>query len=874
MQTAEIRESFLDFFEGKGCTRLPSASLVPDDPALLLTVAGMVPFKPVFLGIKKLDTTRATTAQKCVRTNDIDIIGTTGRHLSFFEMLGNFSFGDYFKREAISWAYEYSTEILGLESDRLWASVFTDDDEAADLWVELTDIPAERVVRFGEEDNFWAAGPTGPCGPCSELYYDRGEEYSCGPDCKVGCECDRFVEYWNLVFMQYDRDEKGNLAPLSALSVDTGLGLERMAAIMQGVQSNYEIDLMQNIMTLIQEITHTTYGRDPRSDVSLRIITDHARAVAFLIADGVLPSNEGRGYILRRLLRRAVLHARLLGVSDPFMVQMTDQVIENMSDAYPELSEHRDLIAGVVAAEEERFSATLRTGLAYLDEALGSLAEGDTLDGETIFVLHDTYGFPFDLTVEIAGERAINVDEEGYLTRMEEQKSRARATAKDEGWDQSSVYTELAREFEPTDFVGYALDETDATVLALIRKGKRVDALEPGQSGEILLDRTSAYGEQGGQSGDKAHIRTAEGALFKVKNTSINEGHYLHRGRVKEGSLKVGDKVSVSIDAQRRERIARNHTATHLLHTALRKVLGSHVAQAGSLVAPQRLRFDFTHFEALTDEQIDEVEHLVNRKIFENIPVRAFETSLETAREQGVTALFGEKYGEFVRVIDIDAFSKELCGGTHVGRSAEIGLFKIINEESVGANLRRIEAVTSLDAYEHLLERDRQVQAAASTLHVAPREVADRVTTLATKLKETEARLKQALSAKPEDSGRSLDEITYEIEGYRLVVDKVDHLSAADLKPYWDATRTQGRDAVVLIGTDKDTKKAIYLAAANDAAVARGFDAGALVKEIAHVLGGRGGGKPTMAQGGADQIAHIDDALAKVGEILGVTLRS
>ena len=872
MKTAEIRESFLEFFESKGCVRLPSASLIPDDPTLLLTVAGMVPFKPVFLGVKKLDFTRATTAQKCVRTNDIDIIGTTGRHLSFFEMMGNFSFGDYFKKEAITWAWEYSTNVLGLDPDRLWATVYTDDDESADLWVACTGIPADRVLRFGDEDNFWAAGPTGPCGPCAELFYDRGEQYSCGPDCRVNCDCDRFVEYWNLVFMQYDRDENGTLTPLENKSIDTGLGLERMAAILQNVESNYDIDLMQEIMKLAQQITDTSYGVDQKTDIALRIITDHSRAVAFLIADGVIPSNEGRGYVLRRLLRRAIRYARLLGVKEPFMVQMTDKVIEAMGGAYPELIEHRDLIAGIVAAEEERFSTTLRTGLAYLDAELEALDEDAVLPGVVAFTLHDTYGFPVDLTVEIAAEAGVDVDIAGFDVEMEAQKIRARASAKDGSWDmKDDARAQLARDCAATDFVGYATDTTDATIVALLHEGQATGELTAGQSGEMLLDASSAYAESGGQCGDKALITHPEGARFKVDDTKSNDGvQHLHVGTMTEGTMRVGDKVSISIDRMHRQRTARNHTATHLLHWALRKVLGNHVTQAGSAVAPDRLRFDFTHFEALTADQIREIEHHVNRKIFANAPVRAFETSLETAREEGVTALFGEKYGQFVRVLDIDSFSKELCGGTHVGRTAEIGLFKILNESSVGANLRRIEAVTSADAHEYLADRDRILQDAAATLRSAPRDVGERVTALTARLKETEAALKQAQTVQSAPDTRALDACTYEIDGYRVAIEVIEDKTARDLKPYWDSIRSQGRDALVVGGIDKESGKYIYLAAGNDAAVARGFDAGAIVKDIAAEVGGRGGGKASMAQGGADDISDLEDALASVYDALGI----
>ncbi|MDR1775384.1 MAG: alanine--tRNA ligase [Actinomycetes bacterium] len=859
LSTNEIRESFLSFFEGKGCRRLPSSSLIPDDPSLLLTAAGMVQFKPIFLGAKKVDFKRATTAQKCVRTTDIDIIGTTGRHLSFFEMLGNFSFGDYFKREAIRWSWEYSVDVLGLDPDRIWASVFTDDDEAAGLWLEETPIPPERIVRFGEEDNFWAAGPTGPCGPCSELYYDQGESYGCGsPDCTVGCDCDRYVEYWNLVFMQYDRDEAGNLTPLPKQNIDTGMGLERMAAILQQVRSNFETDLFRSLLDLAEDITGVTYiGGDgsAKTDIALRILTDHARSVAFMIADGILPSNEGRGYVLRRLLRRAVRYGRLLGVRDPFMVRMVGRVIELMSGHYTELSQHSELILGIVGAEEERFSATLKTGLAYLDAELEALADGAELSGLAAFTLHDTYGFPIDLTLEIASEAGHPVDLDGFESEMEQQKERARAQVKDVSWTTfGGVYADLANEIPATEFTGYELNEDGGVVVALVREGKRVERLQAGEAGDLVLNRTPFYGEQGGQVGDTGRITTPDGAVFVVEDTRIEEKKlYVHRGHVETGAIAVEETVTAAIDVARRERIRRNHTATHLLHWALRMVVGEHVSQAGSFVSPERLRFDFTHFERLTAEQLSRVERLINAKIAEDHPVRAYETTLAEARDGGVTALFGEKYGEYVRVLEVGYFSKELCGGTHIGRSSEIGSFKIVGEESVGANLRRIEAVTSMDAYDYALGFQNELTAIAAALKVTPREAAARVNSLLQANRELKAAAKSAGSG----SGGALvtglvaDAVQTDA-GYRVVVASPTGVTAGDLRGIWDGVRDAGVDACVLLTMDADSGKAIYLAAATKTAVAAGFDAGAVVKQLNDVLGGRGGGKPAMAQGGSD----------------------
>ncbi|MCL2525697.1 MAG: alanine--tRNA ligase [Coriobacteriia bacterium] len=873
VSTADIREQFLSFFEQRGATRLPSSSLIPDDPSLLLTAAGMVQFKPIFLGAKKPDTLRATTAQKCVRTTDIDIIGTTGRHLSFFEMMGNFSFGDYFKREAIAWAWEFSTEVLGLDPERIYATAFRDDDEAVELWLQETSLPADRVRRFDEADNFWAAGPTGPCGPCAELFYDRGEAFGCdSPDCTVGCECDRFVEYWNLVFMQYNRDKDGVLHPLPKKSVDTGMGLERMAAIMQDVPTNYDIDLMRALIAVAEDCTNSSYTGavvPSADDVSLRIIADHARSVAFMIADGVLPANEGRGYVLRRLLRKAVLNGHKLGHDEAFLLSIVDKVIELMSDHYRELSTHKDLIAGIVTAEEESFLQTLTKGLKYLDEGLTQVPEGGELSGEAAFKLHDTYGFPIDLTLEVCAEKGYRVDREGFESCMKQQKERARAQVQDVSWSTfGGSYTDILKEFGPTYFEGYAKDRLEAAVLAIIDgEGKQGEQLQEGEAGEVILDYTPFYAEQGGQVGDTGTITTPSGAVFSVSDTQVKDGLIIHKGQMKAGKLAVEEGVEAAIDVDRRSLIRRNHTATHLLHWALREVVGSHVTQAGSLVTDTRLRFDFTHFERLTSSQLTEIEELVNQKISDDLPVRAFTTTLAEAQDLGVTALFGEKYGEYVRVLEIGTTSKELCGGTHIGRSSEIGLFKIVAEESVGANLRRIEAVTSMAAYRLTRSYQNELEAAAALLKAQPKDLCAKVENLLENQRKLKVQLKAAVEAGPVGKGtEALLEDAFDAGGYQLAIASPDDVATADLRKLWDRLRQAGIDAAVIVTADKESGKAIYMAAANDKATTAGFHAGNLVKDIAASLDGRGGGKPGMAQGGADPVdpARLEEVITEL----------
>jgi alanyl-tRNA synthetase len=875
VNSADVRESFLSYFESKGARRVSSSSLVPDDPSLLLTSAGMVQFKPVFLGVKDLGFTRATTCQKCVRTTDIDIIGTTNRHHSFFEMLGNFSFGDYFKSEACAWAQEYSVDVLGLDPDKLWYSIYEDDDEAERIWAEEVGVPRDRIVRMGAKDNFWSAGPTGPCGPCSELYYDQGEEVGCGLDsCAPGCDCDRFLEYWNLVFMQFDRAEDGTLTPLPKQNIDTGMGLERIAAILQDVHSNFETDVLRSIMAKAEELTGAGYGSSERVDTSLRILTDHARAVTFLVADGVLPSNEGRGYVLRRLLRRAVRHARLLGRTDPLMAEMIDIVVELMGDAYPEIVEHHDLVRRIADAEEQRFSATLRQGLSFLGEEIVRLKEAGAaaIDGRTAFALHDTYGFPVELTAEIVGEAGLGVEMDVFESEMTAQRERARAAVKDDSWTSfASAFNEIAKRSGETEFVGYERDDAIATVIGLVQDGNPVDEIAEGTSAEVVLDRTPFYAEQGGQVGDRGVIAAESGAVFEVADTTFPlAGVISHRGALSAGALGLGDTVTATIDLMRRERIRRNHTATHLLHWALRLVLGDHVRQSGSHVAPDRLRFDFTHFEAPGADQLDKVERMVNAKIMENHPVRSYETSLASAREAGVTALFGEKYGDFVRVLEVGSFSKELCGGTHVARATEIGLVKIVSEGSVGANLRRIEAVTSFDALDYVEREEAELAEAATVLKVQRFDVSERVGTLVKRVKELEAaaeRVTVTLSAtNVEETLASAVDV-----GYPLIVARLPEMEAKGLRTTADILRNRlGGGAVVLATAAPEGGAPLLLAAGSDAAIAGGFDAGAVIKAIApHVKGG-GGGKPAMAQAGGKDAAGIDAALAAAREMLGV----
>lgn len=874
MTTAEIRSAYLSFFEERGNKLYPSSSLVPDDPSLLLANAGMNQFKEYYQGKKTMKEIGACSCQKCVRTNDIDIIGADGRHASFFEMLGNFAFGGVTKQQACTWAYELITEVFKLPKERLHFTVFTDDDETYDVWRELG-VPADHITRLGEDDNFWAAGPTGPCGPCSEIYFDLGEEVGCGrPDCAPGCDCDRFLEFWNLVFTQFDRQEDGSMPELPHRNLDTGMGLERMAAIMQHKSSFFDGDVMQSLIKLGEDISGKTYVDNDYTGASrsLRIIADHARSVDFLISDGVLPGNEGRGYVLRRLLRRAVFHGRLLGIEDAFLGRFIDAVNDVMGEAYPNLIENADLVKGIVNAEEERFSTTLNNGRVYLDEQLAALSEGDVLPGKAAFMLHDTFGFPIDLTVEIAEGSGHAVDIEGFNAEMAEQKARARAAAKGDAWGSfNDVWTELSDELPATEFVGYDNESIEgARVLAIVVDGQRVSQASNAEKVQVVLDRTPFYAEMGGQMGDRGLIDTDKAQLF-VNATVSKGGLYVHEGTL-NGSLSEGDVVFAGYDLEWRSLLRRNHTATHLLDAALKSVLGDHVNQAGSLVAHDYLRFDFTHFEALSSEQISQIESLVNAQIFAAKPVVTHVMGIEDAKASGAVALFGEKYGDVVRVVSVgeedQPFSRELCGGTHVSNTAEIGLFKIVSESSTGSNIRRIEAVTSTGAIEWLDGRAQIALDASAALKCRLEEVPARIANLQSELREANQKLKAALTGGSSDAISSAIENAVDCGSYKLVIAQLDGLEASDLRNVWDTVRQKGGSAVAcVIATVTSKGQPALLAAATDEAVAAGFKSGDVIKKIAPMVGGGGGGRPQMAQAGGKDASGIPAALEAAREM-------
>ena len=878
MTTAEIRSTFLSFFEERGLKLYPSSSLVPDDPSLLLANAGMNQFKEFYQGKKTMKEIGACSCQKCVRTNDIDCIGEDGRHLSFFEMLGDFSFGGVSKQQACAWAFELITEKFKLPVDRLYFTVFTDDDETYDVWRSLG-VAEDHISRLGEDDNFWAAGPTGPCGPCSEIYYDQGPEVGCGkPDCKPGCDCDRFLEFWNLVFTQFDRQEDGSMPELPHRNLDTGMGLERMAAILQHKSANYDGDLMQSLIALGEKISGKSYVADDYSGASrsLRIIADHARAVDFMISDGILPGNEGREYVLRRLLRRAVFHGRLLGIEDAFLTTFIDEVNRLMGEAYPELLKNVALVKGIVSAEEERFSQTLDNGRSYLDAAIAGLAEGTELPGEVAFKLHDTYGFPIDLTVEIAEAAGHEVDMAAFDACMTEQKERARAAANRDAWgDFNNVWTALSDKLAATDFRGYDEESCEAKVLAIVSEGSEVASAAEGSEVEVVLDATPFYAEMGGQCGDTGAIR-CDGATLRVTDTKGKGSLYAHACVVEQGTLEVGATVTATIDHGRRELIRRNHTATHLLDAALKQVLGEHVSQAGSLVEPGRLRFDFTHFEAMTADELDRVEGLVNAEIFAAEPIVTRVMSLEDARATGAVALFGEKYGDVVRVVstgESDApFSRELCGGTHARNTADLGFFKIVSESSVGSNARRIEAVTSAGAIEYVDERLAQMSEVAAQLKCRPADVTERVASLLRELRDTQKKLEAATTGAGSDKVAAAFKSAVDYNGYKLVVARLDGLAGKDMRSAWDGIRdaANGEPVACVIASATPDGKVALLAGATDAAVASGFSAGNVVKAIAGMVGGRGGGRPNMAQAGGSDVSGIDAALEAAKKELGL----
>ncbi len=864
MSTHELRESFLQFFESKGHKRLPSASLVPHgDPSLLLTGAGMVPFKPYFLGKETPPAKRITTCQRCLRTADIENVGQTDRHGTFFEMLGNFSFGDYFKTEAIHWAWEFSTKHLELPSDSIWATIYLDDDEAMQIWHEEIGLPLDRIVRLGREDNFWEIG-VGPCGPCSELYLDRGVEYGCGaPDCKPGCDCERYLEFWNLVFIQFHQDEAGNLTPLENKGIDTGMGLDRTAAILQGVDSIFDTDGVRSVIDEIRLLAGVDYGRRDQDDVAIRVVADHVRSVTFLILDGVLPSNEGRGYVLRRLLRRAVRYGRLLGIKDSFLPRIASQVMKAMQVAYPELGERQDYILKVIGIEEERFRDTLEQGLGMLQDLIGELeANGETrLSGDHAFRLYDTYGFPLELTIEILKESDMDVDEAGFTQMMEEQRRRARAAREQTGYldDGAGVYVDLHKQYT-TEFVGYSQLEVETEIQAVMVDGQVVDKAERGQAVEIVIARTPFYAASGGQVADVGTVTGSHGAIEIVDVQSPVSGLVVHRGRVTSGCVQSGDAVLATVYQRNREGAACHHTATHLLHKALKEVVGEHVNQAGSLVEPDRLRFDFTHFSGLSQEELDRVEKLVNDAIRANAPVSTEELSFAEAEATGAIALFDEKYHDVVRVVSIDDYSKELCGGTHVTSTGELGLFKILSETAVAAGVRRIEALTGKAAVKHVAAQDAMVRQVCDLLQATPTGLVDRVERLLQEQRELSKELERLKGKLAGAQSEELLQDVVEIGGISVLAASVEGLDAVALRTLGDRLRDRLGSGVILLGSVTGGK-VLFVAMVTPDIVARGVKAGDIVRVAAQATGGGGGGRPDMAQAGGRDPDKLEMAL-------------
>ncbi len=860
----ELREKYLRFFESKDHLRLPSFSLVPQgDNSLLLIGAGMAPMKKYFTGEVEPPRRRVTTCQKCIRTPDIESVGITDRHGTFFEMLGNFSFGDYFKREAISWAWEFFTEVLEMPKDKLYVTVFETDDEAWDIWTKEVGVPESHMKRMGREDNFWEHG-SGPCGPSSEIYFDRGEEHGCGkPDCTVGCECDRYVEIWNLVFSQFNSDGKGHYTELVQKNIDTGMGMERLACVMQNVDNLFLVDTMQNIMKKISEITGVQYGENPKTDISLRIITDHIRSTVFMIGDGVLPSNEGRGYVLRRLLRRAARHGRLLGVHGPFLKDVVDTVIEENGGAYPELREKRETIRKVMAYEEENFERTIDQGMAMLTEFIDK-AESKMFSGESAFTLNDTFGFPLDLTKEILAERGMLVDEDRFRELMRQQKERARSARKNAGADAWKGEGRAVKGLPATEFTGYTELAGEAQVLAIIQNGQRVDAAPEGAEVSVVLDRTPFYGESGGQAGDSGQLQ-AEGVTAEVIDVTRQEGVFLHRVQVSEGTLNTGGTVVAQVEEAQRFDTMRNHTAAHLLQAALRRVLGDHVEQAGQLVNEERVRFDFTHFAALTPEEITRVEGLVNLEILKSVPVEVREMPIEEAKKQGAMALFGEKYGDVVRVVSVaDGFSMELCGGTHMDNTARLGLFKIVSESSVAAGVRRIEGVTGKSVLLELARQMDALQETAKALKVMnPLDLPVRAKQVMAELKEKDRQI-EALNAKVASANlEGVFRDAHDVDGVKVVYALLSGTGSDALRALCDKAKER-EEPIVAVFAGVSGGKAALAAACNQAAQTKGLKAGLLVKAVAQLTGGNGGGKPDFAMAGAKDQTKLDEALAAV----------
>ena len=872
----ELRELFLKFFETKGHLRLPSFSLVPqNDKSVLLINAGMTPMKPWFKGEEEPPCKRVCTCQKCIRTGDIENVGKTARHGTYFEMLGNFSFGDYFKHEAIAWSWEFLTspEWVGLEADRLYPSVYESDDEAWDIWHDEIGIPAEKIFRFGKEDNFWEHG-SGPCGPCSEIYYDRGPEYGCGkPGCTVGCDCDRYIEIWNNVFSQFDNDGHNNYTELKQKNIDTGMGLERLACVCQNVDSLFDVDTVMNITHKVSELTGAHYGESYQRDVSLRVITDHIRSATFMICDGILPSNEGRGYVLRRLLRRAARHGKLLGVNEPFLYQVVDTVVHENECQYGDLREKQSYITKVIRTEEENFARTIDGGIRIYNEMLaGHKERGETVfSGADAFKLYDTFGFPIDLTAEMAAEAGMTVDEDAFKALMTEQKERAREARKalgDLGW----AGVEFGKDMPATEFMGYDHDTVEgAKVLAIVVEGEQAEEIVSGMDAMVVLDKTPFYAEMGGQVADHG-VLTAEGVVFTVSDVQKNKGgKFMHYGKLAEGSLSVGDTVTAAIDTERRAAIRRAHSATHLLDAALTRVLGDHVHQAGSLVEPDRLRFDFTHFEAITPDELNRVEDMVNDAILEGMDITTEELPIAEAKARGAVATFGEKYGQTVRVVTMGDFSMELCGGTHLDNTAKAGPFRIKSESSVASGVRRIEATTGKATLEEMRHSRGMLTRAAQFFKSAPETLVERLEQQAAEMKTLRQALEKFKSEASMGEAKQILASAKTVDGLHIITGTRQGVDAAALRVMGDFLRDKD-PAVVGVLASVQGEKVTFLAVCGKEAVARGVKAGDLVKAVSAICGGKGGGKPDSAMGGGTELLKVDDALAAVDDFVAEKL--
>ena len=868
----ELRRMYLEFFESKGHLCMKSFSLVPhNDNSLLLINAGMAPLKPYFTGQEIPPRRRVTTCQKCVRTGDIDNVGKTARHLTFFEMLGNFSFGDYFKNEAIAWSWEFLTQVLGLEEDRLYPSIYGEDDEAFEIWTKEVGVPAEKITRFyrdpvtGECDNFWEHG-AGPCGPCSEIYYDRGEKYGCGdPGCKVGCECDRFMEVWNNVFTQFNGDGKGGYEELENKNIDTGMGLERLAVVMQDVDSVFDIDTMKAIRDKVCELSGKTYQIDAMDDVSIRLITDHIRSATFLVSDGVRPTNEGRGYVLRRLIRRAARHGRILGIDGLFLAKLSQTVIDECKDGYSELEEKKDYIFKILTEEEKSFNKTIDQGLEILAVMMDEMQEkGEKqLSGENTFKLYDTYGFPTDLTAEILEEKGFSYDEAGFAAAMEEQRTRARAARKVTTYmgADATVFEQVDPAIT-TEFVGYDTLTADSKVTVLATE-ELVDTIAEGDRGTIVVEKTPFYATMGGQQGDKGIIETPNGKFVVEDTVKLVGNKYGHVGYMESGMIAMGDVVTLTVDKELREETCRNHSATHLLQKALREVLGTHVEQAGSYQDPERTRFDFSHFSAMTAEELKQVEEKVNAKIAEAIPVQTDVMTVEEAKKTGAMALFGEKYGETVRVVSMGDFSKEFCGGTHVKNTSEIVAFKIISESGVAAGTRRIEALTGNHVFEYYSKLEEELQAAAAVVKSTPANLIERLEKLMAEMKELQSENESLKSKAAQNALGSVMDQVQEVKGVKLLATSVDGVDMNGLRDLGDNLKGQLGEGVVVLASSCDGKVNL-VAMATEEAIAKGAHAGNLIKAIAAKVGGGGGGRPNMAQAGGKNPAGIPDAISEV----------